>query len=137
MNDLFINGKDAFQTWGVKMGDDFINEILSPVPLKEFIENESRLEDGKRVIYSLPKLADRGLSLTFYIEGDDEIDYISKFKSFVAELQKGCVLVNIPVLGLEVYKLTYLKSTSYAMNTKRTFSKLAVSFNEPNPNDRK
>lgn len=133
MNELLINGKDAFQEWGLRMGDDFISNILSPVALKEFIENESALEDGKRVILASPKLADRDVSLAFTIEGINEVDYINKYKSFVNELQKGQVLINVPILGGEIYRLTYLKSTSFSLNKSRTFSRLVVKFNEPNP----
>ena len=43
MVDLLINNKDAFATWGVRMGDGFIEAIYSPLPMKEIIENKSRL----------------------------------------------------------------------------------------------
>ena len=136
MIDLIINNKNALQEWGVMMGDNFIDNILSPAPLKEFIENESGLEDGKRVISSSPKLADRDVSLTFTIQGDNESDYIAKYKSFVSELQKGEMVIMVPVLGSEIYRLIYKKSTGFAQNSLRTFSKLIVSFNEPNPANR-
>ena len=49
MIDLLINSKDAYVTWGVRMGDGFLDALGASAPMKEFIENKSRLEHGKRV----------------------------------------------------------------------------------------
>lgn len=48
--DLFINGKDAWSTWGVRMGDSFLDAIDGFNQMKDYIEDESRLEHGKRII---------------------------------------------------------------------------------------
>ena len=48
MADLLINGRDAYKTWGVRMGDKFLDVLGASLPMKEFIENKSRLEHGKR-----------------------------------------------------------------------------------------
>lgn len=45
--DLIINGKDAFITWGVRMGDGFLDAIDGFNEMKDYIENESRIEHGK------------------------------------------------------------------------------------------
>ena len=55
MADLLINGRDAFQVWGVRMGDNFLNSLGTPIPMKEFIENKSRLEHGKQIITIAPR----------------------------------------------------------------------------------
>ena len=44
MAELIINGREALKEWGVRMGDNFLDVLGAPVPLKEFIENKSRLE---------------------------------------------------------------------------------------------
>lgn len=134
--DLIINGKDAYTTFGVSMGDGFLNEIMSFPPIKSFIENKSRLEDGKQLIYNAPKYDERDITLTFYIEGDTQEEYIQNYSLFQAELKKGLIEIKIPAVNDLVYKLTYLNSQSYAMNRSRTFSKFSVKFNEPNPADR-
>lgn len=135
--ELFINGKDAWTEWGVNMGKDFIGAIDSFVPMKDYIENESRLEHGKRVLMLEPKVASRDLTLQFTIKGNSESDFRSKRKAFETELQTGTVNVKVPVLGDEVYKLIYLgKSVAYALNVSRTFCTVAAKFEEPNPMDR-
>lgn len=135
--DLFINGKDALETWGVRMGDGFLDAIDGFNEMKDYIENESRLEHGKRVITDNAKVDSREITLQFTIEGSSESDYRSKKKAFQTELEKGAVNIKIPTLGSEVYKLVYLgKSLSYGLSPDRCFGKVSSKFEEPNPMDR-
>lgn len=135
--DLFINGKDALETWGVRMGDSFLDSIDGFNEMKDYIENESRLEHGKRVITDNAKVDSREITLQFTIEGSSESDYRSKKKAFQTELEKGAVNIKVPVLGNEVYKLIYLgKSVSYGLSLDRCFGKVSSKFEEPNPMDR-
>lgn len=135
--DLFINGKDAWGTWGVRMGDGFPDAIDGFNEMKDYIEDESRLEHGKRVITDNAKVDSREITLQFTIEGNSENDYRSKKKAFQTELEKGAVNIKVPALGDEIYKLIYLgKSISYGMSSDRCFSKISSKFEEPNPMDR-
>lgn len=136
IGDLLINGNDAYGTWGVRLDTGFSNALLAPPPLKEFIENKSRLEDGKRVVVNNPRVEERDVTLPFTIEGNTINDYLGKYRAFVLELQKGEIHLKVPALGNEVYRLIYKKSLSYALSSDKTFSKLSVMFNEPNPTDR-
>lgn len=137
MSELIINGKDAFKEWGVRMGDGFLNEIDAFLSMKEYIENESPLEHGKRVLTTNAKINSRELTLAFTIEGNSEADYRAKKKAFEAELRKGNININIPTLGSEIYKLIYKgKSISYGLSLDRTFGKFSSKFEEPNPMDR-
>lgn len=135
--ELYINGKDAWIEWGVNMGEDFINEIDAFVPMKELIENDSRLEHGKRILLANPRVASRELALHFTIKGDNETDYRAKRKAFEQELQKLAVDIKVPAIGTEVYHLVYLgKSVAYALNLSRTFCTVSAKFEEPNPMNR-
>lgn len=137
MADLIINNRNAFTEWGVRVGDGFLDAIGAPAPMKDFIENKSRLEHGKRVIINNPKLDERDVILTFTIQGSSQADYQAKKSAFQNELYKGVLTIQIPSNGSEVYHLIYTgKSISYAQSLDRTFGKLTVKFNEPNPNNR-
>lgn len=132
--DLFINGKDALETWGARMGNGFLDAIDGFNEMKDYIENESRLEHGKRVITDNAKVDSREITLQFTIEGSSESDYRSKKKAFQTEMEKGAVNIKVPVLGNEVYKLVYLgKSVSYGLSLDRCFGKISSKFCEPNP----
>lgn len=136
-NELIINGKDAYTTWGVRMGDKFLDTIGASSPLKEFIENKSRLEHGKSMIVNDPKLDERDITLSFTIEGSSQSDYQSKKKAFFDELYKGAVDIKIPANSNEIYHLIYLgKSVIYAQSLDRTFGKCSMKFCEPNPANR-
>lgn len=135
--DLYINGQDAWITWGVNMGDGFLDAIDSFAPMKDYIENDSRLEHGKRILVVDPKVASREMTLHFTIMGNHVFDYRERRRKFEAELQKGIVDIHVPALGKTVYHLVYLgKSISYAMNARRTFSAFSAKFEEPNPRNR-
>lgn len=42
MSELLINGVDAHEKYGVRMGKGFIDIIEAPCAMKEYIENESQ-----------------------------------------------------------------------------------------------
>lgn len=135
--DLFINGKDAWTTFGVNMGDGFLDAIDAPLPMKDYIESKSRSEHGKRVITDNAKVDSREITLSFTITGASESDYRTKKTAFQNELQKGNVEIKIPALGNEIYKLIYSgKSISYGLSLDRCFGKISSKFEEPNPMDR-
>lgn len=134
--DLIINNTDAFEKWGVSMGKSFIESLYAPSDLKAFVENESRLENGKRVLYNLPRYAPRDVTLLFYLEGVTKSDYLSKYDSFCSELAKGKIEIKVPKIDTKVFRLTYTKSQNFALDTNRTFSQITIKFNEPNPANR-
>ena len=73
------------------MGDSFLDAIDGFNQMKDYIEDESRLEHGKRIITDNAKVASREITLQFTIEGDSEGDYRTKKKAFQSELEKGAV----------------------------------------------
>lgn len=135
--DLFINGKDAWTTWGVNMGDGFLDALDAPLQMKEYIENESRLEHGKRMITANAKIDSREITLGFTIMGASESDYRAKRKAFLSELQAGAFTMNVPKLGADLYKLVYTgRSISYGLSADRMFGHFTMKATEPNPADR-
>lgn len=135
--ELIINGIDAFENWGVNMGDEFISALCGIVALKDFIENESRLENGKRVLVLNPKLSSRDVVLPFTIKGSSRDDFKIKKKAFFEELYKGEITIKIPDESDDVYHLIYTgKSIQYSQNTSMTFAALSAKFTEPNPSNR-
>ena len=137
MSDLFINPPGAYASWGVRMGEGFLDVLGASSPMKEFIENKSRLEHGKRVIINDPKIDEREITLSFTIEGNSQSDYQAKKKAFFEELYKGVVDIQVPANSNEIYHLIYLgKSVAYAQSLDHTFGKISAKFNEPNPANR-
>lgn len=135
--DLFINNKDAWTTWGVRMGDNFLDVLDGFNEMKEYISDESRKEHGKRIITDNPKVAARDIALQFTIKGKTKSDYRTKKRAFQEELEKGKVEINVPELGTQVYKLVYTgKSLSYGLSLDRCFGHFSSKFTEADPTDR-
>ena len=132
--EMKINGVDA-RTLGIRMGEGFLNAIVAPAPMKEFIENNSRLEHGKQMIYANPRLADREVTLSFIVSGTDEHEFQANLRAFETILYAGLVELYVQPTGC-TYRLTYQRSQSYAQNLGRTSCNVSVKFNEPNPANR-
>lgn len=135
--ELYINNKDAWTTWGVQMGNGFLDALDGFLPMKDYIENESRLEHGKRILTDNAKVDSRDVTLDFTITGTSRTDYQTKKNAFRTELQKGAVSVKVPDLNSEVYHLVYTgKGISYGLSLDRCFGHFSSKFTEPNPMDR-
>lgn len=135
LGDLYINSQDAWGQWKVAMGNGFIENLLVPAGIKDFIENGSRLENGKRVITTNPKVSSRDVTLTFNIHGDTTTEYLSNYAAFVAILQAGTVKIRVPAINM-TFNLIYKKSSSFNIGRARMDSSLSVKFEEPDPTDR-
>ena len=137
MADLLINGKDAYATYGVRMGDGFLDALGTPAPLKSYVTNDNRLDNGVRYSDTAPKIDERSVTLVFTIEGSSPSDFRTKKKAFESALYAGDVSISVPLDGSDVYHLKYTGvSVTFARNIERTFAKMTASFKEPDPTDR-
>mgnify|MGYP007123495885 FL=1 len=110
----FINGRNIWSTWGAELMDGALEAILTPPPVNDYIENDSRLEHGVQITSSpeICKMDSRELSLPFFITGNSQSDYLDKYSSFVSELVKGKIALKIQALG-KIYNLYYLSCGKY------------------------
>lgn len=136
--ELLINEYPVYEVFGVRMGEGFLDALTEPLSLKENIENESRLEHGKRVIVDdAPKKASREILLDFTITGNSPKDFQDKKNGFLALMYSGKITLQVPQDSPDVYHLIYRsKGTDYGMNAQRTFCHMMLKFEEPNPDDR-
>lgn len=136
MADLLINGKDALTEWGVRMGDNFLDVLNGYYPMKDYITNNDRTQDGVQYV-GIPKVNERNITLNFTMEGNSASDFTAKNKAFVEVMRGGDVVIQVPEDSPAVYHLKYTgKSCTFARNTERTFAKLGLAFIEPNPTNR-
>lgn len=135
--ELIINGKDAYTSWGVNMGDRFLDALNEKAGKKEYITNDNKLMDGIEYCDTIPKATERQLTLTFTVAGNSWEDFTAKRDAFFDELDKGDVAIQVPADSAKVYHLKFKDSTgTYAQNLERTFCKVGVKFIEPNPKNR-
>lgn len=134
-NELIINGKDAYTTWGISMDTSSLSALMTPPPMKEFIENKSRLEHGKRIITSNPKIDERNITLTFNLTAKNEEQFFSRYNSFCEELAIGVLNIKSKYQPDVVYKTIYLSCNQFTQ-FMRGIAKFSLKLIEPNPKDR-
>lgn len=135
IGELYINGLDAFLTWGVGMEDKGVSALMTPAPQKEIISNTSRLEHGKRVITKNPKKDSRDVTLPMHIYADTKAEFFAKYNAFCVELEKGRLIIESQYIPNTSYRMDYQSCTQYAQYNG-TMGIFSLKLNEPNPKDR-
>ena len=134
--ELFINGEDAYLQWGISMDDTSLSELMTPPANKAFIENESRLQHGKRVVVANPKLDQRNLTLQINLTAPTEEQFFVRYSNFCKVLATGVLHLKTKYQPGVVYKTIYLSCGQFSQ-FMRGIGKFSLKLNEPNPNDRK
>lgn len=133
--DIYINRKNARLTWGIITTETSLSELTTPPPLKDLVTNESRLEDGKRVIARNPKVKDRDVTLTLNFLASTEAEFWQHYLSFCEELKKGRLEVRTQYQQGVIYRLDYRDCTQF-QQFRRRMAKYSLRCNEPDPTDR-
>lgn len=133
--ELFINNKDSYDNWGISMDTSSLSALMTPAPNKEFIENKSRLEHGKRVIAARPKVDERNLTLTINLTAKDENEFFEKYDSFCQELATGVLNIRSKYQPDIVYRTIYLSCNQFTQ-FMRGIAHFSLKIVEPNPMDR-
>lgn len=135
VGELYINSKDAYSNWGISMTTSSLSALMAPPPNKEFIENKSRLEHGKRVITTNPKVDERNLSLELQLTAKTESEFFSRLSKFFQELETGVLNIRTKYQPTITYKTIYLSCGNFTQ-FMRGIAKFTLKLCEPNPKDR-
>ncbi len=129
---VYINGSNIYTTWKMFLEDGAFNNLMLPAPMKDYIENNSRLAHGEEILDTAVKIDKRDIKIVFCFNTTESNIY-ALYSSFVNTLQSGKISLYVEDLGITFY-LYYRKSTDF--NSINGFAKLAVTFTEPNPTNR-
>ena len=135
IGELFINGKDAYTTWGISMDETSLSALMTPAPNKELIENKSRLEHGKRVVSANHKKDERNFTLQINLTAPDKDTFFARYDSFCGELTTGVLEIKTKYQPNVVYKTIYLSCSQFGQ-FMQGIGKFVLKLNEPNPNNR-
>lgn len=133
--ELYINGKDAYTTWGISMDDTALSALMTPAPNKDFIENKSRAINGKQVVCSNSKVDERSLTLQINLTAKDEAQFFARYALFCTELETGVLNIRTKYQPNVAYKTIYLSCSQFSQ-FMRGIGKFSLKLNEPNPKDR-
>ena len=135
IGELFINGKDAYTTWGISMDDTSLSALMTPAPNKDLVENKSRLEHGKRVITDNPKKDERNLTLQINLTAPDKDTFFRRYDSFCDEQETGVLEIKTKYQPTVVYKTIYQSCQQFSQ-FMQGIGKFVLKLNEPNPKNR-
>lgn len=136
--ECYINGKDAHEEWGLIFGESSLTALMTPAPVKAYIQNKSALIHGKQVLSGAanpPKIDERDVQLVFGIKAKNMTDFLTKYSSFVEELEKGCLDISTKYQPGVVYHLLYVSCQQFSQYNGR-LGKFILKLNEPNPKHR-
>lgn len=134
---LYINGRDAFDRYGISMDSTALSALMTPTGRKEWVTNEVRDENGTRYLTSqTPKSQARDLSLTFNLIADDEQTFFSRYNLFCSEvLESGLVNIKTSFQPSVMYRCVY-ESCSQFTQFRRQIASFQLKLKEINPNNR-
>lgn len=137
---LYINGLDAFETWGIDLEDGAVTNLMTPPALKELVRNSSRLEHGRRYVvptsgYATPKYDERQVDLPIHLISTSSTDFFAKYQAFCDDvLIKGAFTLWVRHIPHKLFHLVY-NSCSNFNQTWRVVSVMTLRCTEPNPED--
>ena len=134
--DVTINNADAFERYGINLEDGALSALMTPPPMKEFIESRSRLKHGKTVIAKVPKYDDREITLPFHLIAKNKAEFFTKYNLFCEEvLAKAKFELKTRFQPDVVYRLVYLSCTQFSQFI-REMAVFSLKVSEPDPTDR-
>lgn len=138
---LFINGKDAYTTWGITLDENALSALMTPAPLKDPIANKSRAAHGRDVLgfggatpYR-PRVDEREFSIGINLTAPNEAEFFRRYEAFCRELQGGRLDIRTKWQQGVTYRCLYVSCTQFAQ-FMRGMAKFSLRLNEPNPTNR-
>ena len=95
---LYINGKDAYQQWGLQLdgGDQSgYDALLAFKPLKEPVTNKNVTAEGAVVVCGTGLVDERNVSVPVHIVAKSYTDFITKKNALFTELRSGALSVSV------------------------------------------
>lgn len=132
---LYINNSDAYTEWGISLEDEALSALMTPAAMKDYVESESRLQHGKRVIVSRPRLDSRDVMLGFHLSATTRSEFLARYASFCDELAKGSLAIWTEFQPAAEYHCVYNSCTQYSAYASG-LAVFSLRLTEPDPTDR-
>lgn len=129
--------RDLYETYGVTLTRGWREALLKPAAVKDYSKNDSRLEDGIRIIAKkeYAKKKERDIQLSFILEAESETQYLANYEKFLNDIAySGMIYLKVPVMN-KVFKLVYTDCQKFGdFGLKK--GNFTLKLTEPNPADR-
>ena len=135
--ETYINDSDAFSTWGIYFESSSLSALLTPAPLKGYVDSLSAGFNGVRAVQgsdALPKVDKRSLQLVFNLQAAGMADFMSKYAAFCQVLHAGYFTLRTRYFSYE-FKLRYVSCSQFTEYNGR-LARFVLKCEEINPTDR-
>lgn len=135
--ETYINDTDAFMAWGIFFDSSSLSALLTPAPLKSYVESQSAGFNGVRAVRgsdALPKVDKRSLQLTFSLQAAGMADFMNKYAAFCDVLYAGYFNLRTRYFSYE-FKLRYVSCSQFTEYNGR-LARFVLKCEEINPTDR-
>lgn len=132
---VFINGIDIYKEYGAFFDSSAFSALLTPPAMKDRLQYNSRLQNGKQVDTTHNRIADRDLTLTLSLTARNEAQFIDRYAAFCELLKSGTLNISTNIYSDVVYRCNYISCTQFTQFYTQ-MAKFSLKLNEPNPNDR-
>lgn len=129
--------RDLYETYGVTLTRGWREALLKPAAVKDYSKNDSRLEDGIRIIAKkeYAKKKERDIQLPFILEAESETQYLANYEKFLNDIAySGMIYLKVPVMN-KVFKLVYTDCQKFG-DFGLEKGNFTLKLTEPNPADR-
>lgn len=134
--ELYINGQDAWTTWGIMLDDSSLSALMTPPAIKDFPKNSSRLESGTRYITLNPKLKERDVTLSLQFVADSKAAFLANYNAFCNNvLALGKLTISTMYQSGVKYFFIYNSCTQYRQFMFK-IAKFSLRLTEYNPSNR-
>lgn len=134
--ELYINGQDAWTTWGIMLDDSSLSALMTPPAIKDFPKNSSRLESGTRYITINPKLKERDVTLSLQFHAKTKAAFLNNYNAFCQNvLATGRIKINTMYQSGVYYYFIYNSCTQYRQFMFK-IAKFSLKLTEYNPSKR-
>lgn len=133
--ELFINGIDAYENFGLSLTDGALSSLMTPPPNKSLIESAYRKLPGKRVIPKDVVPDARELNLEMHITAPDRSTFYQRYGDFCNELKKGVIVIRTSFQPDVYYRCVYLSCNQFSQFVEQ-LAKFSLKLSEPDPTNR-
>lgn len=136
IGDLFINGVDAYERYGISLEPSGVSELMTPPSMKEVIENKSRLQHGVRTLNVNPRIEAREITVPMHINARDTDSFLKKYALFCDEvLSIGQMVISTRYQQGVYYKFIYVSCSQFS-EFMLSYAAFSLKMREPDPTDR-
>lgn len=127
---------DLYTTYGIRLVKGAYDELIKYPPMKAYISNNSRLENGVRYVVKStnPKYDEKSFSIEFVLFASSQSAFYTNLEAFLAKITGDVFELKITSLN-KVFRLVYT-DCQRLQTYKKKWATFELSLIEPDPTNR-